>query len=414
MSAVLVPPAPTEARIDAPPGSVAALPADAVERARALAAEFAALAAQHDRSGAPPAEQFARLQEAGLLRAPVERRFGGDGAGLAVSRAIVGEIAYGDPSVALILAMHYSQHSAIARATAGRNPEWPAALAERLAREAAAAPALINAAQVEPELGSPSHGGLPATVARRVGAHWRLSGHKRYVTGVPLLSWINVLAITDEPEPRLGHFLVPRAAPGVVVIESWDPLGMRATASHDVVLSDVAIPLDDAAGLRPAHLGMQRDPLALAWYFSLVSAVYDGAARAARDWLLDFLNERRPGSLGGAPLASVASVQEQVGRIETWLAANAWLMSTHAHHIDSGDAPPALGAVVKQTVIENAKQAVTLAVALAGNHGIARANALERHQRNVLCSGIHAPTNPLLRANLGRDALAAAAARKKA
>ncbi|MEK6346265.1 MAG: acyl-CoA dehydrogenase family protein [Burkholderia sp.] len=411
MSAVLVPTAPTDVQ---PETSFDTQAAPAVERARALAVEFAALAEQHDRSGAPPAEQFARLQAAGLLRAPVERRFGGDGAGLAVSRAIVAEVAYGDPSVALILAMHYSQHSAIARATAGRNPDWPAALAERLAREAAVAPALINAAQVEPELGSPSHGGLPATVARRVGAHWRLSGHKRYVTGVPLLSWINVLAVTDEAEPRLGHFLVPRAAPGVVVIESWDPLGMRATASHDVVLSDVAIPLDDAAGLRPAQLGMQRDPLALAWYFSLVSAVYDGAARAARDWLLDFLNERRPGSLGGAPLASVASIQEQVGRIETWLAASDWLMTTHARHIDSGDAPPTLGAVVKQTVLENARQAVAVALELAGNHGIARANPLERHQRNVLCSGIHAPTNPLLRANLGRDALVAAAARNKA
>ncbi|WP_310629885.1 acyl-CoA dehydrogenase family protein, partial [Paraburkholderia sp.] len=84
-----------------------------IERAALLGRVFANLADDYDRSGAAPLEQFQALREAGLLRANIARADGGYGAGLAVTRAIVGEIAYGDPSVALILAMHYSHHAMI-------------------------------------------------------------------------------------------------------------------------------------------------------------------------------------------------------------------------------------------------------------------------------------------------------------
>lgn len=376
-----------------------------IARARQLGQDFALLAAEHDQSGAPPEAQFAALHTAGLLRLTIDSSHGGHGAGLAMAREVISAIAYGDPSVALILSMHYSLHGHIARSLRQGSDEWPEALARQLIAESLEDRSLLNAAQVEPALGSPSHGGLPATVARRVGDQWLLSGHKLYVTGVPLLSWISVLAVTDEPEPRLGSFLVRRDAPGVQVVATWDPVGMRATASHDVLFHDVAVPLGHTAGLRPAHLGLRRDATTIAWYFSQVGAVYDGAARAARDWLLQFLNARKPSALGGAALASVPAVQDAVGHIEELLATNAWLLHSHAQAYDAGTAPDHLGALVKQVVTDNAARAVTAAFELAGNHGLARRNPLERHHRNVLCSLIHAPPNKLLRTHAGRAAL---------
>ena len=378
-----------------------------IEKAGELGRLFGNSAAEHDLTGEPPAHQFDALQAAGLLRLTVAESDGGYGAGLAVASAVVGAVALGDPAVALILSMHYSQHAAIVRSERVGSDDWPAHLARRLSRESVEGQSLINAAQVEPALGSPSHGGLPDTIARRVGSQWRISGHKIYVTGVPLLSWINVLARTDEDEPRLGHFLVPGNAEGVRVVETWDPIGMRATASHDVVLENVTIPIADVVALKPARLGLQRDAHGATWYFSLVGAVYDGAARAARNWLIEFLNERRPSSLGGASLASLPTVQEVVGHIEVLLATNDWLMRSHAEHFDAGDAPDALSGVVKHVVIDNAVRVVELAIELAGNHGLARRNPLERHYRNVLCSHIHAPSNALLRGNAGRAALSA-------
>jgi alkylation response protein AidB-like acyl-CoA dehydrogenase len=221
----------------------------------------------------------------------------------------------------------------------------------------------------------------------------------------PLLSWINVLARTDEDEPRLGQFLVPSRARSVHVVETWDPVGMRATASQDVELVDVSIPLADTVALKPASLGLQGDAHGTARYFSLVGSVYDGAARAARDWLVGFLTQRRPGALGGASLASLPSVQDMVGRIEILLATNDWLLRSHAKVIDANEAPDSLSGTVKHVVIDNAAQAAALAIELAGNHGLSRRNPLERHHRDVLCGRIHAPSNPLLRGNTGRSVL---------
>ncbi|MDP0869761.1 acyl-CoA dehydrogenase, partial [Klebsiella pneumoniae] len=70
------------------------------------------------------------------------------------------------------------------------NPDWPGALKRRVAREVLEQGALINSLRVEPELGSPSRGGLPDTLARRVGDGWQLSGHKLYTTGIPGLTWL--------------------------------------------------------------------------------------------------------------------------------------------------------------------------------------------------------------------------------
>ncbi len=106
-----------------------------------------------------------------------------------------------------------------------------------------------------------------------------------------------------------------------------------------------------------------------------------------------------------ASLATLTTVQEAVGRIEVLLATNDWLLRSHALAFDAGTAPPGLIATVKHAVIENAVEASSLAMDLAGNHGLARRHPLERHHRNVLCGRIHAPPNALIRGNAGRAAL---------
>ncbi len=61
---------------------------------------------------------------------------------------------------------------------------------------------------------------------------------------------------------------------------------------------------------------------------------------------------------------------------------------------------------LKQLVGANAIEAVTLAVEAAGNPGLSRHNALERHYRDVLCSRIHTPQDDVVFSQAGRAALA--------
>src|SRR5258708_5914040 len=250
-----------------------------------LSAEFAATAAAHDRDATLPFVNFERLASEGLLGLTVATARGGSGAGLRDAASVVGAIASGEPSTALILAMHYILHATMPRL-------WPAETVDRLGRDAATGRSLINALRVEPELGTPARGGLPATLARREPTGWRLTGHKIYSTGIEILSWYAVWARTDEPEPRVGYFLVPAGASGFRIVESWNHLGMRASGSHDAILDAVALPPEAAVDVRPPACWQPPDPVTIAWNTLLVAALYDGIARSARDWLIGFLRDR--------------------------------------------------------------------------------------------------------------------------
>lgn len=370
-------------------------------RATSLADTFAQTAAEIDRDAAFPHANFDRLYEAGLLSLPIPHAAGGAGLGLATAQAVVGTIARGEPATALVLSMHYIQHAAIADDTA-----FPAELRARLQRESVAGVALVNAVHVEPDLGSPSRGGVPRTVARHTSEGWRLSGRKIYSTGAPRLSWLAVFAVTDEAEPRVGLFFVDATRPGVRIVETWNGTGMRATGSHDVVFEEVLVDADHAANLVPAAGGEKRNPLLLQWYFGLISALYLGIARSARDWLVDFLDTRTPTGLG-APLSSLPRFQEAISAFDLQLGIGAQLLDLHAHRVEEGSGIGEAAGVLKHFAVDAAVDITTRALDLAGNHGLSRDNPLERHHRDALCGRIHAPQNDLLRIKAGQGAFAA-------
>ncbi|MCK1737532.1 acyl-CoA/acyl-ACP dehydrogenase [Bradyrhizobium sp. 138] len=373
---------------------------DFIARAEALATGFAARAAEHDRTGSFPFENFRELSEAGLLSLTVPAIHGGAGAGARYSARVIGIVGKADPSTALVLSMHTINHLVIAR-----SPTWPARLSRKLARESVEGVALVNALRVEPELGSPARGGLPATIARRTETGWRLSGHKIYSTGSPILTWYLVWARTDEAEPRVGQFLVPAGLPGTRIIETWDHHGLRASGSHDVIFEDVVIPLDAEIDLRKPADWRTPDVTQATIHTVFVAAIYDGVARAARDWLISFLEQRVPASLG-APLASLPRAQEILGAIEARLAVNARLIDTFARDFDDGvQLSASESSALKLTVTNNAVAAVEDALSLTGNHGLSRANPLERHYRDVLCGRVHTPQDDSTRIGLGRAAL---------
>ncbi len=316
---------------------------DLFQRVAALAADFATRAAIHDRDGSFPFENFAALQQAQLLNLTVPKEFGGQGLGYAAVSRVIETIASGDAATALVLTMHYLQHI-----NAARSRRWPATIYERLCRESVEGIALLNAARVEPELGTPARGGLPATTAEHTANGWLLNGHKQYTTGSPILRYFIVWAKTTEAEPRVGNFLVPRHLPGICIEETWDHMGMRATGSHeetwdhmgmratgshDLILKNVLIPCDYALDIRPLTAWPSPHPLQLAGVSLWLSALYQGVAKAARDWLVGYLNERSPTNLG-ASLATLPRFQTVVGEIEALLYASDRLIYGLANDID--------------------------------------------------------------------------------
>jgi len=372
---------------------------------QALSAALAATSAVHDAEASFPHANFALLQRHGLLALTVAEADGGAGAGLQRAREVIAAVSRGDPATALVLTMQYLQTRALSRPGNG----WPEALRQQVLHSVVHDGALLNALRVEPELGTPARGGLPATVAQRCAEGWRVSGHKLYSTGVEGLSWLVVWGRSDETPVRTGAFLVPRQAPGVRIVKTWDSLGQRASGSHDVLLEQVLIPASHALELRePADWSRAPDAEQQHWMHVLLGALYDAIALNARDWLIHFLRTRAPASLG-APLATLPRAQEALGEIELLLQANRLQLDAAARDGDAGHPwSPADSGLLKTAVTRNAIEVVERALKLTGNHGMARANPLERYHRDVLCGRIHTPQEDSACIAAGRAALQAA------
>lgn len=365
---------------------------DAVLNATARA--LADAAPDADRTGAFPWAGIRAVHESGLLESTVALRHGGRGASLYDAAHILAALGRGDPSVALISAMTIFNHLG----QAGKN-HWPEDLYKRLLAEAKQRPLLLNAARVEPELGSPARGGLPATLARRTASGWSITGRKRFVTGAYGLTHFLVWAHTDETPARVGTFVVPNGLPGIRVIENWKSLGMRATGSHDVEYTDVVIPAENVLELVDPSVAQQDNRAHAAMNLAL-TAIYLGVAEAAQAAFIRFTHERVPTNLGH-PIARTERFVTLSGEID--------LLVSGAHQIifdtlGAKESKPERLIRARLLAGRQIREAVQIAVRSIGNPGLDTDLGLERHFRDIQSVLVHAPQEDTSIAMLGRAA----------
>lgn len=384
-----------------------AIRARRLAEADALAAAFAARAAELDAEAAFPHANIHDLRTAGWPALVVPRDLGGDGAGLLDTVRLIERLAAGDGSTALAFAMHLQT---LGSAAASRS--WPADRFAAVCHAVVARGALVNACASEPELGSPSRGGLPRTVARRDGDGWRITGRKSFASLAPVLEYVIVPAALEGEAETIGRFLVPRQ-PGMAVVETWDGMGMRATGSHDVTLDNVPVPGTDLLYRQSAAAPDPYQPDANAWFTLAVSAVYLGVGTAALTAALRYANDRVPTALG-KPIATVDAVQRRAGRGDLALTAARALLHRVAGDWDRAPARRSgLGADVvaaKLYVTNAAIEAADEAMRLAGGAAMRRDLPLERHFRDVRAGLYHPPSDDQGLALLGRLALKRAGA----
>src|SRR5271166_5028449 len=105
-----------------------------------LLASIAQSAAQHDRDGSFPFENFERLHEDRLLGLTARSQDGGSDAGLREIVDLIGDVGRACPSTALVLSMQLTHVKAAMCSSA-----WPEHLKAKLGRSAAGCGALVNA-----------------------------------------------------------------------------------------------------------------------------------------------------------------------------------------------------------------------------------------------------------------------------
>ncbi|MCA9858611.1 MAG: acyl-CoA/acyl-ACP dehydrogenase [Thermomicrobiales bacterium] len=375
--------------------------AEIIELADRLAAIAAANADRHDRDNTFPFDTYDALKESGYLALAVPEEFGGFGA--TPLELMLGQqrIGWGDGSVGLSSTMHHLQTAGVAS-----NMQWPPELRERVLRDVVEHGALINSIASEPDLGSPSRGGLYKTTATRDGDHWVIDGRKTFSTLSPALTWGVVLltVIDGDTEPTRGTFLVKMDSPGIRVDYTWDTMAMRATGSNDVIFDHVIVPdgnrLPQAPGLPAGDLGP--------WNL-IGSAVFLGIATAARDFAVDFARNRRPTAQGGRAIAELQTVQHRVAQMELLLLqANSVLYGTAELAQRLPEERKSFGwrfAASKYVATNNAIAVTDQAMRVVGSVGLFRSNPLERYFRDVRAGTGNPPMDDVALTTIGKSAL---------
>lgn len=382
------------------PHTVTALPvADTSGAALAkLTAVLAATAERYDRTAEFPWEPISAVHDAGILTLGVAPEYGGRELPTAELARVVQALGQGDPSVALICVMTIFQHLQQARLR-----KWPDDLYRKVISDSLGRPVLLNAVRSEPELGTPTRGGVPATKVTRTEGGWLLNGRKSYATGAEGLDYHMVWAATEDDEPLLAHAIVPGDSPGIEVVRTWDHLGLRASSTHDVVYTNVEVPAENFRGLPAAEAAAEAAGFGTAGI--AVIALYVGVARAAQEFFVTFANKRVPSALG-RPIAATERIQTVAGEIEAQLVQAEEVLYGLATRMDAGDEDAVRRAgVAKLLITRSIISAAQSAVAVLGNPALTRNNPLERHYLDIHCCRIHPPQDDIALILAGRRTL---------
>jgi alkylation response protein AidB-like acyl-CoA dehydrogenase len=195
------------------------------------------------------------------------------------------------------------------------------------------------------------------------------------------------------------------ASDGLMVEETWDPLGMRATISNGLHL-DVHVSADALIG------GVEGLVLPLAytmpqWLVASYAAVYVGVGQGAIGEAVRYLSERVvAGERGG--LGRLPSVRARLGRADAEIEGARLAVEEAARLVDERPGEPDTNRAIFRAKLLAGDAAMNVAASLTeacGLGALQRGQALERLLRDARMGALMPPSSDVCAAYLGVSAL---------
>jgi alkylation response protein AidB-like acyl-CoA dehydrogenase len=367
-----------------------------VDLAAELGARFAPKADEHDRDNTWVAENYDVLAEAGYLRLAVPEDLGGLGASMRQVCYAQAELARSCGSTALAANMHV--YITLVQCFRRRNGiEAAETVLQRVADE---------------DLVLFTSGGSDwlwsnGTAVRENGGY-RVTGRKAFCSQAPRGDVLITTAVVGDSDGdrEVLTFSVPAAADGVKILDTWDTLGMRGTASHDVELDDVLVADAQIVARRPWG---RFDPALMAaaiHFMPPVAAVYHGIAAGARDEAVRLITGKQRGA---DPMETLPLVHRQVGLMDFKLRTSWWALMGSVDEIGDDYAADAATMntvnLAKRLVVNDAVEVVDIAMETAGGISYYNRTSLPRAYRDVRAAKYHPLTPEATLFYAGRMAL---------
>ena len=373
--------------------------------ARLAHERFSPRAAQYDAENRFPIENYADLRAHGLMSLTVPKAYGGKGlSSLAYSLAI-GEMAKGDSSTALTFNMHATIMTII-------DCVGSPAQKERYFSEVVNRGAIFASIGSEPNASPNSTTFFIDTRLTEIPGGYRINGTKHFCSFGNAANYYFVYAMREGAtriREGLLSVVIPQGTPGVEVIETWNAMAMRATASHTMTFHDGFVHADDVVGppglVFTSGVGSE--------YAVGYAAIYRSIAQAAYEFARDYARTRviKPDTnpIGHSPI-----IQHHIAEMSVALEASR-LLNRHAALTPRPGSPERVLAIsqAKYLAAETAIKVTDLALRVCGGRGLMKDYPLERYYRDVRAGLVMGPSTDFLLSTIGAAELSLQAPKQK-
>ncbi len=358
------------------------------------AAEIAPHVLEWDENQIFPLDVIKKLGTLGYLGSIFPEEYGGAGLGYVEYSIIIEELSRVDGSVGIIVAAHTSLCS---------NHIYKAGTEEQKKRYL---PKLTSGEWIgcwsltEPEAGSDAAG--TRSTAVREGDFWMVNGSKTFTTNAHYADVCVGMAVTDRTAARHGisAFIFEKDTPGFRPGKKENKLGLRASATGEVVFSNCRMPSSQMLGKQGE--GFVDSLRILDGGRVSISALSIGMAQGAFDAALKYSKLRKQFN---RPISEFQAIQHKLVDMATKIDASRLLTYRAAQMIDAGKRVTKESAMAKLFASEAAVWIANEAVQIYGGYGFIKDYPVEKFYRDVKLCTIGEGTSEIQRLVIARQLL---------
>ena len=365
-----------------------------VELARTIAEEeIRPVAAEYDVSGEFPWPVVKKMAEVDLFGILIPEEYGGFGGTMNLNMVLATE-ELSKACGGTALAFAGTALGVLPILIAGNQEQK-----ERFLPGVASGERLCAFAITEPDAGSDA-GGI-RTTAILDGDHYVLNGTKQWITNGGEAEIYTVVALTNpEKGPRGASVLVvEKDTPGFSFGKKEDKMGIRASATRELIFQDCRVPAENLLGREGT--GFITAMKTFDASRPGVGAQALGMAQGALDLAVDYAIGRRQ---FGHPVSSFQGLRFMLADMAMEVEAARALIYSVSRHIDSGSKlrPTMYSAMAKCFAGDMAMRVTTDAVQVFGGYGYMRDYPIEKYMRDAKITQIYEGTNQIQRDEIGK------------
>ncbi len=341
-----------------------------------------------------PLDAIKKAGQLGLMGAIFPEDLGGAGFGYIEYSIIIEELARVDPSVALIIAAHNSlctNHIYLAGNEEQRRKYIP---------KLATGEWIGCWSLTEPEAGSDAAGTRSTAVLKD--GEWLLNGGKTFTTNAQYADVCVAMAVTDRGASQHGisAFILEKDFPGFRVGKKENKLGMRASATGEVLFTDCKLAATQLLGKQGE--GFVDSLRILDGGRISIAALSLGIAQGAFDAALKYSKHRKQ---FGRSISEFQAIQDKLSNMATDIEAARWLVYCAGARKDQGKRVTKESAMAKLFASEMAVKAADQALQIHGGYGFIKDYPVEKFYRDVKLCTIGEGTSEIQRLVIARQLL---------